>query len=153
MTTVHSKMAMAMGMAELSQSVRLLLEAQQSSSWGRTIRVSSREDQTISEHHLFCSIFLCFYVFILFVSFEFVFGSCLIYPWCYPWTSLGVSPIWCRAKMGNATERRPTKIESTLHAKRASQTTRNKKSRRANELNACSKIGHGTLDRLFSCRW
>ena len=27
MTTVHSKMAMAMGMAELSQSVRLLLEA------------------------------------------------------------------------------------------------------------------------------
>ena len=37
--------------------------------------------------------------------------------------------------MGNATERRPTKIE----------TTRNKKSRRANELNECSKMDMGHL--------
>ena len=48
--------------------------------------------------------------------------------------------------MGNATERRPTKIETTRDKRAEEQMN-------ANELNECRKIGHGTLDRLFSCRW
>ena len=168
MTTVHSKMAMAMGMAELSQSVRLLLEAywadllaqhessssSSSSSSRHTIRVyrvSSREDQTIGAwewllHHFLTFILLHFYFWNHFVWFDFVFGSCLICPWCYPRTSLvffrrlGAGHRWEMQLKGGQqrSKRHGTKAEEQM---------------KANELNECRKIGHGTLDRNFSCRW
>ena len=70
-----------------------------SSSWQRTIRVSSREDQTIGAwewllHHFLCLILLRFYFWNLFVWFDFVFGSCLMCPWCYPPTSLVFFADW-----------------------------------------------------------